>query len=211
MKPKRKMSSGGGSASGGKSRDLEFLFEIGSLRNIPRAWVQHLGVPVASNLEHMMRVVFLALLITRREGKGDESTIIRMALVHDLAETRTADLAYVHKVYADTHDLRAAHDLFSGTSFIDLEAIHTRYKKRDSIEAKIVKDADNLDIDLELKELEEQGHKLPTKWRAMRKFVRDKKLYTKTAKKIWDELQKANVARWHMEANKWKKIPSAGK
>ncbi|OGG76675.1 hypothetical protein A3B35_00330, partial [Candidatus Kaiserbacteria bacterium RIFCSPLOWO2_01_FULL_54_24] len=156
-------------------RDLEFLYEIGSLRNIPRAWIQHLGVPCASNLEHMMRVVFLALLIARREGKGDQDLIMKMALVHDLAETRTADLAYVHKVYSQTDDLRAAHDLFAGTSFVDLEGIHTLYKKRDSIEAKIVKDADNLDVDLELKEFEEQGHKLPGKWAKMRKFVRDKK------------------------------------
>ncbi len=194
-----------------KNRDLDFLFEVGSMRNIPRAWIQHLGVPCASNLEHMMRVVFLALLIARREGKGDENTIVRMALVHDLPETRTADLAYVHKVYTETADDRAARDLFAGTSFGDFEKIHTKYEKRDSIEARIVKDADNLDIDIELKELEEQGHKLPAKWRAMRKFVRDKKLYTKTAKKLWDDLQKANVAQWHMKANKWKKIPTAGR
>lgn len=158
-----------------------------------------------------MRVIFLALLIARKEGKGDENMIIRMALAHDLPETRTADLAYVHKVYSQTDDARAARDLFAGTSFADFEDIHARYEKRDTIEAKIVKDADNLDIDLELKEFEEQGHKLPAKWKAMRKFVRDKKLYTKTAKALWDKLQKANVAQWHMEANKWKKLPNAGK
>src|SRR3989344_6262581 len=194
-----------------KKRDLEFLFEIGSLRNIPRAWIQHLGVRCASNLEHTMRVVFLALLIARREGKGDENTIMRMALVHDLPETRTADLAYVHKEYSKTDEASAARDLFAGPAFEDLEEVLTKYEKRDSIEAKIVKDADNLDIDIELKEYEEQGHKLPAKWRRMRKFVRDKKLYTKTAKKLWDEVQKANVSQWHMDANKWKKIPSAGK
>ena len=193
------------------SRDIQFLFEIGSLRNIPRAWIQHLGVPCASNLEHTMRVIFLALLIARAEGTGDEGVIIKMALTHDLPETRTADLAYVHKVYSQTDDMRAARDLFAGTSFGDFEDIHSRYEKRDCVEAKIVKDADNLDIDLELKELEEQGHKLPAKWKAMRKFVRDKKLYTKTAKALWDQLQKANVAQWHMEANKWKKLPNAGR
>lgn len=193
------------------SRDIQFLFEIGSLRNIPRAWIQHLGAPVASNLEHTMRVIFLALLIARREKKGDEAIIIKMALAHDLPETRTADLAYVHKVYSQTDDAHAARDLFAGTSFGDFEDVHARYEKRDTIEAKIVKDADNLDIDIELKEFEEQGHKLPAKWKTMRKFVRDKKLYTKTAKKLWDDLQKANVAQWHMEANKWKKIPSAGR
>lgn len=205
------MSSKGESASGGKSCDLEFLFEIGSLRNIPRAWIQHLGVPVASTLEHTLRVIFLALLIARREDKGDENTIIKMALVHDLAETRTADLAYVHKVYTKTDDARAARDLFASTSLADFEKILAQYEKRDSIEAKIVKDADNLDIDVELKELEEQGHKLPAKWMKMRKFVRDKKLYTKTAKTLWDKLQKANVATWHIEANKWKKLPNAGR
>ena len=194
-----------------KKRDLEFLFEIGSLRNIPRAWIQHLGVCCASNLEHTMRVVFLALLIARREGKGDENTIMRMALVHDLPETRTADLAYVHKVYSKTDEASAARDLFAGTAFEDLEEVLTKYEKRDSIEAKIVKDADNLDIDIELKEYEEQGHKLPAKWRKMRKFVRDEKLYTKTAKSLWDQLQRANVAQWHMEANKWKKMPRAGR
>ncbi|OGG50340.1 hypothetical protein A3C18_00195 [Candidatus Kaiserbacteria bacterium RIFCSPHIGHO2_02_FULL_54_11b] len=194
-----------------KSRDLEFLFEVGSLRNIPRAWIQHLGVSVASNLEHTMRVVFLALLIARREKKGDENTIIKMALVHDLAETRAADMAYVHKVYTKSDEARAARDLFASTSFADLEKTLEKYEKRDSIEAKIVKDADNLDIDIELKEYEEQGHKLPAKWAPMRKFVRDKKLYTKTAKKLWDEVQKSNVAQWHMDANKWKKMPNAGK
>ncbi len=194
-----------------KSRDLEFLFEIGSLRNIPRAWIQHLGVPCASNLEHTMRVVFLALIIARAEKRGDENTIIKMALAHDLPETRTADLAYVHKVYSKTDDTRAARDLFAATSFPDFEKIHAKYEKRDSIEAKIVKDADNLDIDIELKEFEEQGHKLPAKWKTMRKFVRNKKLYTKSAKMLWDKLQKANVAQWHMEANKWKKLPNAGK
>lgn len=194
-----------------KSRDFEFLFEIGSLRHIPRAWVQHFGIPVASTLEHTLRLIFLALLISRREKKGDENTIIRMALAHDLSEARTADLAYVHKVYSNADDLRAAKDLFEGTAFLDFADMAVRYEKRDSIEAKIVKDADNLDIDVELKELEEQGHKLPAKWAKMRKFVRDKKLYTKSAKVLWDELQKQNVSQWHMEANKWKKIPSAGR
>lgn len=205
------MSAEGGSVFGGKSRDLEFLFEIGSARFIPRAWIQHLGVPVASNWEHTVRVIYLALMIAREEKRGDENTIIRMALVHDIAETRTADMAYVHKVYSKSDEARAAHDLFEDTTLGDLENVLMKYAERDSIEAKIVKDADNLDIDIELKEYEEQGHKLPAKWKKMRKFVRDTKLYTKTAKKMWNKIQKASPAAWHMKANKWEKVPSAGR
>ena len=52
------------------NRDLEFLFEIASLRNVPRGWRQHLGVDCASVLEHVVRTAFLALIIARREGGG---------------------------------------------------------------------------------------------------------------------------------------------
>src|SRR3989338_696032 len=73
-----------------KGRDIEFLYEIGSLRNIPRAWIQHLAADCASTLEHTLRVVFLALLIGRKEGVKDEEKLIKMALVHDLAAPRTS-------------------------------------------------------------------------------------------------------------------------
>lgn len=194
-----------------KGRDIEFLYEIGSLRNIPRAWIQHLATECASTLEHTLRVVFLALLIARREGIKNEETIIKMALIHDLAEARTADLAYVHKVYSTTDDLRAAHDQFAGTVFPDLEDLLKVYEKRSSIEAKIVKDADNLDIDLELKEVMERGSLVARKKQPLRRLIRDKKLYTKTAKKIWDEIQRSDPSSWHLKANKWKKMPRAGR
>ncbi len=193
------------------NRDIEFLYEIGSLRNIPRAWIQHLATDCASTLEHTLRVVFLALLIARKEGVKSEEKVIKMALIHDLAETRTADLAYVHKVYSTSDDARAAKDQFAGTSFGDLEDILKEYEARKSIEAKIVKDADNLDIDLELKEIEERGNLVAKKKQPLRKFVRDNKLYTKTAKKMWDEIRKSDPSSWHLSANKWLKVPKAGK
>lgn len=193
------------------NRDLEFLYEIGSLRNIPRAWIQHLATDCASTLEHTLRVVFLALLIARKEGVKNEEKVIKMALVHDLAEARTADLAYVHKVYTTTDDARAARDQFAGTAFTDLERILQEYEKRESKEAKIVKDADNLDIDLELRELMERGNVVAKKKQPLRKFVRDNKLYTKTAKKLWDEIQRSDPSSWHLSANKWLKVPKAGK
>jgi len=192
-------------------RDIEFLYEIGSLRNIPRAWVQHLAADCASTLEHTLRVVFLALLIARKEGVKDEEKLIKMALIHDLAETRTADLAYVHKVYTKTDDARAARDQFTGTSFGDLEDILKEYEARKTLTAKVVKDADNLDVDLELRELMELGNKVAAKKQPLRRLVRNKKLYTKTARTIWDEIQKSDPSSWHLAANKWLKVPEAGK
>lgn len=195
-----------------KKRDLEFLYEIGTLRNTDRAWKQHLATDVATDPEHCFRVAFIALLIAEAEGVKDHEKIIKMALVHDLAETRTSDHNYVQKVYVEADEKRAAHDLFAGTIFRTIfEDVLEEYEERACIEAKIVKDADNLDVDIELKEMEERGSQLPRKWRATRRIVRDKKLYTKSAKRLWDDIQKSDVSSWHLKANKWYKVPHAGK
>jgi len=193
-------------------RDIEFLFEIGTMKNVDRSWRQHLGMECASNLEHSFRVVFLALLIARREGGADESKIIKMALVHDLAEARTSDLGYMQKIYVASDEERAARDMFAGTSLTDLcdDVLH-EYKLRESIEAKIVKDADNLDVDVEMKELEERGSLMPEKWKPSRRIVRDQKLYTNAAKALWDELQSSDPSSWHLTSNKWHVLPNAGR
>jgi putative hydrolase of HD superfamily len=193
------------------SKDIEFLYEVGTLRNLERSWKQTLSISVANDLEHTIRVIYLALLIARGEGVKNEEKIMKMALVHDVAETRTNDSNYVHKVYVETDEKLANKHIFEGTSFKDLnDEILREYEERKSIESKIVKDADNLDIDIELKELEERGSLLPKKWVGFRRRVRNEKLYTKTAKKIWDLIAKSDPASWHMKANKWVKSPKAG-
>ena len=192
-------------------RDLELLFEIGSLRHVCRGWRQHLGTDCANDLEHTVRVAFLALALARQEGAPNEELILKMALTHDIAETRVSDHSYIQKVYVETDEARAAHDMFSGTILADPKNIIAAFESRQSIEAKIVKDTDNLDIDLELKELEETGHQLPEKWRKFRRLIRDEKFYTASAKKMWDEIQEADPSSWHIAANKWMKIPDAGK
>jgi len=193
------------------NRDLEFLFEIGSLRNLQRSWRQTLGVDCASVSEHTFRVLWLSLIIAKRESEVDENKIMRMALVHDIAETRTSDHNYVHTVYVSSDEETATKDIFDETTLGDFLDVLKEYENRESLEAKIVKDADNLDVDFELKELEEQGSKLPEKWQEFRRKVRDEKLYTNSAKEIWDELQKTNVADWHLKSNKWVKKPEAGR
>ena len=193
-------------------RDLEFLYEIGSTRNLQRGWRQHFGMDVANDLEHTLRVVWIALILARNEGIKSEEKIIKMALIHDIEETRTSDLSYVQKVYVKADDDKAGKDLFEGTTLNDFyNDCFKEYNKRESFEAKIVKDADNLDVDMELKELEERGSQLPEKWRELRRKVRDEKLYTESAKKMWDEIQQSDVSSWHLAANKWLKIPEAGK
>ena len=193
-------------------RDIEFLYEVGSLRFLPRTWQQQIGLRVANDTEHTMRVIWLSLILARHAGYKDEEKIIKMALVHDIAETRTGDFNYLQKVYVDADEETAAEHLFASTSLDDFRTkILSEYIKRRSLAARIVKDADNLDVDLELRELANQGSLMPAKWQKTRRLVRDQKLYTKSAKLLWDELDRVDVADWHLTANKWYTMPQAGK
>lgn len=193
-------------------RDIEFLYEIGTLKNTERSWQQFMGSGCASVPEHTFRVIFLALLIARGEKFKDEEKILKMALVHDLAETRTGDTNYLTAVYTKREDKRAVNDTFLDTSFADLNSnILEEYESRKTLAAKIVKDADNLDVDIELQEMKERGSLLAKKFDATRKIIRNKRLYTKTAKKIWDEVREADPASWHLKANKWYKVKDAGR
>jgi putative hydrolase of HD superfamily len=193
-------------------KEIDLMYEIGSLKNVQRGWRQHMGMDVATILEHSFRVMYIALILARMEKVKNEEKIMKMVLIHDMAETRVSDLSYVQKVYVNADEERAVKDMFEGTILADLERdILHEYEERKSIESKIVKDADNLDIDIELKELSTRGARLAKEWPKFRKMIRDKKLYTKSAKKLWDIIQKSDPHDWHVNINKWVKMPNAGK
>lgn len=48
-------------------KDIDFLFEIGSLRSIARTWNEFLGKDVANVAEHTIRVAWIALTLAKYE------------------------------------------------------------------------------------------------------------------------------------------------
>lgn len=184
-----------------KKRDVTFLYEIGSLRNVQRTWRQFFGSDVANNSEHIFRVMWVALIIARSEKVKNEEKVIKMALVHDIAESRVPDTNYLSKAYSTRNEDKALKDMLEDTSLQeDFLVLFHEYEKRESIEAKIVKDADNLDADFEIHEQGAMGNKIDKMWILRRKKVYDS-LYTKTAKSMWKELYNTNPQQWHIDAN----------
>lgn len=183
-------------------KNADLLYELGTLRCIPRAWIQFHIPDSASVAEHIFRVQLTALLIAKMEGINDEAVLGRismMALSHDLAESRTGDVAYVAREYTKRDEQMAAKDMFEDTPLGDLFLpLIEDSMKRESIEAKIVKDADNLDVDLELREMELKGQKHLETFMVTRKYVRAERLYTESAKKLWDEIHSTNPSDWIM-------------
>jgi putative hydrolases of HD superfamily len=180
-------------------RDVEFLYEVGTLRYASRTWNQFLN-PLCQNLtEHTLRVIWIALVIAKHEGVVDTSKVVKMALVHDISESRSVDVNYVSRQYADRHEDKAIQDTLGGT-VLDEEflPIWEEYEEKESLEAKIVKDADNLDVDFELKELESMGNQLRAALQPTREHVAENKFYTETARQIWKAVQGSNPHSWHM-------------
>lgn len=180
-------------------RDVDFLYELGAIRLIDRQWRRFHSQNFANLADHHFRVAWIALVIAAREdAEVDTGKIVKMALVHDIAESRTGDVDYLSRQYVTRDETSAAHDIFDETSVGDeFIALLEEYEKRDCLEAKIVKDADNLDVDMELCEQAMQGNALRKTWQFNRRLVADTKLYTKTARLMWDEIQNTDPDHWH--------------
>ena len=194
-------------------REIDFLFEIGSLRRIPRAWQQILTGKVENIAEHIFRTTMVAWVIAVAE-KADVEKVLKMCLIHDIAEARTGDIAFMHRDYVVRHEELAEKHIFENTLLgKETPALFKEYAERTSLEAKIVKDADNIEVDLELKELADIGDSSAVSMQKdHRPTIRAKKLYTKTAKKMWDQIQKTSPNDWHRAlTSKWVKNKKAAK
>lgn len=179
--------------------DVNFIFEMGNLRFIDRMWRRFLNVDFANLAEHHFRVFWIAMIIAAHEKNVDTAKVAKMALVHDIAESRTGDVDYLARQYVERNEQLAIDDMLAGTAIEkEFHALIEEYEKRETLEAKIVKDADNLDVDFELAEQASRGDLLQHRWQGNRQFVADERLYTKTAKKFFSQLKTADPHEWHL-------------
>ena len=176
-------------------------------------WRRFHSTEFANLAEHHFRVFWIAMIIAAGEKNADTGKIAKLALLHDIAESRTGDVDYIARQYVIRNEELAIQDILSDTSIEEeFLALMKEYEERVSPESRIVKDADNLDVDFELVEQDaSSGNALRKQWKDMRSFVAKEKLYTETAKKLFDQLMEANPHNWHFEGRNrrnggdWKK------
>lgn len=179
-------------------RDIQLLYEIGSLRYVQRMWHRYSNTDFANISDHLFRVTWIALVIANYEKKGDTGKIVKMAIMHDIVESRAGDVDDIARQYVQRNEKLGINDML-GNTILEEEflGLWHEYDKRESIEAKIVKDADNIDVDLELMEQKAKGSTLPDALAEQRQFVGKNKLYTKSAKKLWGAVMKSDPHDWH--------------
>jgi putative hydrolase of HD superfamily len=146
-------------------RIANFLFEMGMLKRTPRTGWQFLGSGEESVAEHVFRATMIAYVLARLSGEADADRVVRMALFHDLSESRTGDLNYMNQKYVQADEARATRDMVQGLPFgEEIEALAAEFRAQATAEAVLVKDADNLEMLLQLKEHQDVGNRNAEEW-----------------------------------------------
>ena len=181
---------------------VDFLFEVGMLAKTPRSGFFFLGSGEQSVAEHVNRVTFIGYVLGSMNEKVDTGRIVEMCLFHDILETRTSDLNYVHQKYTSSDEVSALHDLTDTLPFGDnINKLISEYETRKSYEAKLAKDADNIELLLSLKEQIDIGNSRAKTWVEPSM----KRLLTTEGKKLASEILDTDSDRWWFQdkSDKW--------
>jgi len=172
---------------------VNFLFEIGILKKTPRSGYQFLGTGNESVAEHSFRVAIIAYLLAKNEPKADMQKVVLMSLFHDFHEARTGDHNYVNKRYVTVNENKAVNDLAQKLPFgQEIVSLIDEFNSRETLEAQLSQDADQLDFILELKRQQDLGNISAAEW--LRYSL--KRLITGFAKKLADEIVTTDSSDW---------------
>jgi len=175
---------------------INFLFEVGMLKKTPRTGYQFLGSGKESVAEHTFRMTIIGYLLSLQEPQADSMKTTLMCLFHDLHEARTGDLNYVNKRYVQIDEDKAIQDLAKGLPFSDQIVSLTReFTEGKSVEARISRDADQLDLILSLKEQQDLGNTYAREWL----HYALKRLQTEAARSMAQEILETDSTEWWFE------------
>ncbi len=169
------------------------LFEARILKDIPRSGFHFLGSGRESVAEHSFLTTFVGYVLAQMLPQADELKLLQMCLIHDLVEARTGDLNYVQKKYVASDESKALAELTKNIPFGPaLRSIFKEFDAANTLEAQLAHDADQLALVLELKMLQDTGHRGPEGW--LPHVVG--RLRTEAAQKLAKEVLKTPSDEW---------------
>ncbi len=173
----------------------DFLLEVGALKRLPRMGWLDAGIPNPETIaEHSMRAAIIAWILSDME-KTDSERTVKMALLHDIHETRSGDTTTVTKIYLRNYKEAEAHAIVDISKNLPPKAANeyrglmVEFLRCRTHEAKAARDADKLEQLLQAKEYSDIGYKTVEEWK-------DVKLFTKSAKKLAKMIRKGGLADW---------------
>ncbi len=142
-----------------------FLFEARMLKQVPRSGYPFLGSGRETVAEHVYMTALIGWSLAQVTPGADVGRVLALCLAHDLPEARTGDLNSVHKHYVRADEERAAADLARGLPFeAELQELLAEFRSGRSPEAALARDADQLSLIIDLKDLQDIGFSGPREW-----------------------------------------------
>ncbi len=176
---------------------VNFLFEVASLRRLTRSHRQFIG-EVSDNIsDHSFRVAIIGSILAEVENANMDK-VIKMGLFHDIAEARIGDIHATNKFYVEAKEAEAEKDQLGDLPiFKEIFPLLEEFKKRESKESIIAKDADLIDQMLLQQEYfykdpNGENHKL---WQDFS----SKGLKTQSAKELAEKIRNTNPLEWHYQ------------
>jgi putative hydrolase of HD superfamily len=146
------------------ARLADFLFEAGMLRKTPRTGYQFLGSGKENVAEHSFRAALVGFVLAEMAGADAEHTAM-LCLIHDFHEARTGDFNYVNSIYNSSKQRLAMEHALKGTGLREtLLPLWDEQDAEESPEALLAKDADQIDLMLNLVEERNLGNPYAAKW-----------------------------------------------
>uniref|UniRef100_A0A7V4JP94 5'-deoxynucleotidase n=1 Tax=Thermodesulfobacterium geofontis TaxID=1295609 RepID=A0A7V4JP94_9BACT len=175
----------------------KLLFESALLKRIQRTGFAYLGTGGENVASHCFGVIFCTWILSEIcEKELNKEKLFKMALIHDLAETRIGDFNAVNKIYNKADEKKALEDAFSDTPMKEeILSLWKEYRSLKSLEAKLVHDADVIDLVIQLKEQKDLNNPYADKWIEYAK----RKLITEEAKKLVKAILKVEWCSWWLE------------
>ena len=175
-----------------RARLIDLIHEAGMLRHTPRSGYAFLGTGSESVAEHSYRMSVIGLVLARLAG-ADAGRVLELCLFHDLHEARTGDFNYVNHRYDTCRAREALADAVEGTGLEDeLLSVHDEFEARETLEARLARDADQLALICNLKAELDRGNAFAAQW--LESAVQ--RLRTPWAKELAEEALAADHNRW---------------
>ena len=150
---------------------LDFIEEIGVLKNLSRTGWRFRGIKDAESIaDHCYRVSLLSMILadvlTEQGVPLDVEKVMRLALLHEIAEARIGDLPfpalkYIPEAVKTAGERAAVEAMFEGFGPLKQKYIQLwdDFEKGTSIEGKLVRAADKLELMIQVLEYEKIGYR----------------------------------------------------
>lgn len=174
-------------------KTVDFIYETNIHSKTPRSGFWFLGSGTQSVAEHLFHVAMIGYALAYFEPKANREKIVLMSLFHDIGEGRTSDHNYVHQRYGRLAEPQAVKDIANSVPFgAEIQQLFEEEQARTTLEARLVKDADQLEWMATLRGEEIKGNVKAKKWIE----VSQKRLKTRAGKKLGRLLAQTHPDSW---------------